>query len=152
MQFRAEVLSTGRGGHAVLVPAELAAGFSTRRAAVVAEVDGVVVHSRLAVYGGRCYLGLRVALLRQLGVAAGDEVTVHLQEDPRLVEAPAAGRDAAPPAELLEALAADPEARSRYEAMPQPDRAEYAAWVARADDVGTRRERVERTMQRLRRA
>ena len=151
MQFRAEVLSTGRGGHAVVVPAEVAAGLSSRRAPVVVEIGGVVLSSRLAVYGGRCYLGLRVALLRQLGVSAGDAVTVDLREGPA-AEAPAAESAADPPEELLAALAADPAAAARLAALPAEGRDEYVRWVARAEDAPTRADRVERTLRRLRRS
>ena len=40
--FSAEVLSSGQGGgHAVVVPKEVAANFSSKRPAVLAHVDGV---------------------------------------------------------------------------------------------------------------
>ena len=153
MQFRAEVLSTGRGGHAVVVPAEVAAGLSSRRAPVVVEIGGVVLSSRLAVYGGRCYLGLRLALLRQLGVSAGDEVTIDLREDSAVAaEAPVAGSAPSPPEELLAALASDPAAADRFAALATEDRDEYVRWVARAEDAPTRADRVERTLRRLRRS
>ena len=153
MQFPAEVLSTGRGGHAVVVPAEVVAVLSSRRAPVVAEIGGAVLHTRLAVHGGRCYLGLRVAVLRQLGVTAGEVVTVDLQEDLAPVQdttppVPAA----APPEELVAALAADPDAAARFAALPAADRDEYARWVGRAEHPKQRADRVDRTLRRLRRA
>lgn len=153
MEFRAEVLSTGRGGHAVVVPAEVVAVLSSRKAPVVAEIGGAVLHSRLAVHAGRCYLGLRVAVLRQLGVTAGEVVTVDLREDSATLqdtELPAP--DPTPPEELVAALAADPDAAARFAAMPSEDRDEYARWVARADDRQQRADRVDRTLRRLRRS
>ena len=46
-------------------------GFATKRPAVVARVDGVEYRSRLAVYGGMSYLGLRKDLLREIDSASG---------------------------------------------------------------------------------
>ena len=67
MAFSAEVLSAGQGGgHAVVVPKEVAAAFGSKRPPVVAHVNGVEYRSRLMVYGGQSYLGLRKDLLRQL--------------------------------------------------------------------------------------
>ena len=75
MSFSAEVLSAGQGGgHALVVPKEVAAQFSSKRPAVVALVNGVEYRSRLAVYGGHSYLGLRKDLLRRLEVGVGDVV------------------------------------------------------------------------------
>src|SRR4029450_3153517 len=72
MAFTAEVLSAGQGGgHAVVVPKEVAAAFSGKRPQVLAHVNGVEYRSRLMVYGGQSYLGLRKDLLRQLQVEAG---------------------------------------------------------------------------------
>ena len=68
MSFRAQILQAGQGGHAAVVPPEVAAGFSSKRPRVVAQVNGVEYRSRLMVYGGKTYLGLRKDLLRQLHV------------------------------------------------------------------------------------
>ncbi len=57
--FTAEVLAAGGGGHAVVVPKEIAATFSAKRVPVLAHVEGVEYRSRIAVYGGKSYLGLR---------------------------------------------------------------------------------------------
>src|SRR5215211_5198283 len=82
MAFSAEVLSGGQGGgHAVVVPREVAASFTSKRPVVMALVNGVEYRSRLAVYGGQSYLGLRKDLLKQLAVGAGDVVQVELAED-----------------------------------------------------------------------
>src|SRR4030095_10040144 len=82
MAFTAEVLSAGQGGgHAVVVPQELAAAFSGKPPHVLAHGNGVEYHSRLMVYGGQSYLGLRKDLLRQLQVAAGDQGAVELPAD-----------------------------------------------------------------------
>src|SRR5436305_8892876 len=91
MIFVATVEPAGRGGHAVAVPTEVAATFSNRRAAVIAQVSGTQYRSRLMVYGGVSYLGLRKDLLASIGARVGDRLQIDLVEDesPRLVEVPA---------------------------------------------------------------
>jgi hypothetical protein len=145
--FSAEVLSSGQGGgHAVLVPKEVAANFSSKRPPVVAHVDGVEYRSRLAVYGGRSYLGLRKDLLRQIGRQAGDVVEISLEEDDAEVPAPA---EVPEPPELLAALAEDPAVRAAYEALPPSHRREYAKWIGETKQAETRAERVAKMVRRL---
>lgn len=153
MAFAAEVFSAGQGGHAVLVPPGEAAALSSKRPAVIATVNGTHYRTRLMVYGGKSYLGLRQSLLRQLGVGVGDRVQVELREDP---EPPAAvadqtGGELLQPPELSEALAADPAVRTAYDALPDPHRIEYARWVAGGDQSAVRAERATRIVRRLRR-
>jgi hypothetical protein len=145
--FSAEVLSSGQGGgHAVLVPKEVAANFSSKRPPVVAHVDGVEYRSRLAVYGGRSYLGLRKDLLRQIGRQAGDVVEISLVEDHSERPAPA---DVPEPPELLAVLAEDPAVRAAYEALPPSHRREYAKWIGETKQAETRAERVAKMVRRL---
>jgi hypothetical protein len=156
--FSAEILSAGGGGHAVLVPKEVAARFATKRPAVLARVEGVEYHSRLAVYGGKSYLGLRKDLLRRIGRQAGDVVDISLEED----ETPAPDRsegsegsepteppEPPEPPELLAALAENPAARAAYEALPPSHRREYARWIGETTQAATRAERVSKMLRRL---
>jgi hypothetical protein len=143
MAFTAEVLSAGQGGgHAVVVPKEVAADFSSKRPAVLAHVNGVEYRSRLMVYGGQSYLGLRKDLLRRLEVGAGDEVEIELLEDHQ-------ERVVGEPAELTEALAADAVARAAYEKLPFTHRNEYARWIDEGKKPETRADRVAKTINRL---
>lgn len=146
MGFSAEVLSAGMGGHAALVPAEVAAGFSTKRPPVVATVNGVEYRSRLAVYGGKSYLGLRKDLLRQIGAVAGDTVQIELSEDHSEDHTE---RVVTEPPELLAALAANPSARAAYDALPPSHRLEYARWISEAKEAETRAGRAAKTIRRL---
>jgi antitoxin component of MazEF toxin-antitoxin module len=145
--FSAEVLSSGQGGgHAVVVPKEVAADFSSKRPAVLAHVDGVEYRSRLAVYGGRSYLGLRKDLLRQIGRQAGDVVEISLEEDS--TELPHSAEVAEPP-DLLAALAENSAARAAYDALPPSHRREYAKWIGETNQAETRAERVGKMIRRL---
>ena len=143
--FTAEVLAAGQGGHAVVVPKAIAGTFASKRPPVLAYIDGAEYRSRLMVYGGVSYLGLRKDLLRQIGRQAGDEVTVELVE----AEPPKVEVEVPDPPELLEALAANTAAEAAYAALPPSHRREYARWVGEAAKPETRAERAERTVRRL---
>jgi Bacteriocin-protection, YdeI or OmpD-Associated/Domain of unknown function (DUF1905) len=141
--FSAEVLSMGQGGgHALVVPKEVAATFGSKRPPVVAHVNGVEYRSRLAVYGGQSYLGLRKDLLKRLAVGTGDVVQVELAEDHQ-------ERVVVEPPELTAALAEDPAAKAAYERLPFTHRNEYARWIDEGKKPETRADRVGKTIKRL---
>jgi hypothetical protein len=140
--FTAEVLSAQSGGHAVVVPKDVAATFSSKRPLVLAHINGVEYRSRLMIYGGQCYLGLRKDLLRQLDVAAGDRVQIELAEDRE-------ERVVVEPPELTQALADNPAARAAYEKLPFTHRNEYARWIDEGKKPETRADRVIKTIKRL---
>jgi hypothetical protein len=143
MAFSAEVLWAGQGGgHAAVVPPEIAASFSSKRPAVVAMVNGTEYRSRLAVYGGKTYLGLRKDLLGQIGAGVGDTVEIELVEDH-------SERVVTEPPELLEALAANPDARAAYDALAYSHRLEYARWIGEGKQPETRATRTAKTIRRL---
>ena len=148
--FTAEVISAGQGGHAVVVPREIAEGFESKRPPVVVHVNGSEYRSRLMVYGGKSYLGLRQDLLRKIGVMAGDTVEIDLRLDLERAEK-AIPPPATPvePTELVEALAADPAAQAAYAALPPSHRAEYARWIGEGKRPHTRTERTAKTIRRL---
>jgi Bacteriocin-protection, YdeI or OmpD-Associated/Domain of unknown function (DUF1905) len=140
--FTTEVLSAQSGGHAVVVPKDVAATFSSKRPLVLAHINGVEYRSRLMIYGGQCYLGLRKDLLRQLDVAAGDRVQIELAEDRE-------ERVVVEPPELTQALADNPAARAAYEKLPFTHRNEYARWIDEGKKPETRADRVVKTIKRL---
>jgi bifunctional DNA-binding transcriptional regulator/antitoxin component of YhaV-PrlF toxin-antitoxin module len=143
MAFTGEVLSAGQGGgHAVVVPKEVAAAFGSKRPQVLAHVNGVEYRSRLMVYGGQSYLGLRKDLLRQLEVEAGDRVQIELVEDHE-------ERIVVEPPELTQALADDPAAQVAYQKLPFTHRNEYARWIDEGKKPETRADRVAKTIKRL---
>jgi antitoxin component of MazEF toxin-antitoxin module len=143
MAFSAEVLSMGQGGgHAVVVPKDVAQTFSSKRPPVLAHVNGLEYRSRLAVYGGKSYLGLRKDLLRQLGVASGDQVQIELVEDDE-------ERVVVEPLELTQALAGNPAAKAAYDKLPFTHRNEYARWIDEGKKPETRTDRVAKTIKRL---
>ena len=54
------------------------------------------------------------------------------------------------PAELTDALAAAPDAKAAFEALPPSHRREYVQWVAEAKKPETRVSRAQKTVTRLR--
>jgi uncharacterized protein YdeI (YjbR/CyaY-like superfamily) len=102
----------------------------------------VEYRSRLMVYGGQSYLGLRKDLLRQLQVAAGDQVEIELAEDVQ-------ERVVAEPPELTEALAQNRAAQAAYQKLPFTHRNEYARWIDEGKKPETRADRVAKTIRRL---
>jgi hypothetical protein len=146
--FTAEVLAAGNGGHAVVVPKEVAAALSAKRVPVLAHVDGVEYHTRIAVYGGKSYLGLRQELLRRIGRQAGDPVEVRLVEEAEPEPDPPPVAAGEPP-ELVVALAEHEVARTAYAALPPEHRREFWAWIAAAEQPEARADRVARTVRRL---
>jgi Domain of unknown function (DUF1905)/Bacteriocin-protection, YdeI or OmpD-Associated len=145
-RFTAEVLAAGGGGHAVVVPKEIAGVLSGRRVPVLTHVDGVEYRSRVAVYGGQVYLGLRKDLLRRIGRQAGDTVEIRLVE--AIEPPPASAPELTEPPELTAALAGNA-AGVAYADLPVEHQREFWAWIAAADDPATRADRVARTVRRL---
>ncbi len=98
------------------------------------------------VYGGKSFLGLRKDLLRAAAAGTGDIVQIDLVEvEPEVHEQAIAVE----PPELLAALAADPEAKAAYDALPFTHRQEYARWIDEGKKAETRAERVRKTITRL---
>lgn len=154
MRFSGEILAGGGGGHAVLIPSELAAQFSRKNPRVLALINGAEYHSRVARYGGRSYLGLRKDLLRSIGADTGDTVEIELSEEPEPQPDPQSDPQSAPeptePEELTAALAADPAARAAFDALPPSHQREYVRWIAEGKRSETRTERAAKTVRRIR--
>jgi len=124
------------------VPFDAKAAFGSARPPVRCTLNGMEYRSRLSVYGGRTYLGLRSDLRRAAGLSVGDavQVTMEVDDQPREVEVPPA---------LGDALAGDESARAAYEALSFTHRKEYAQWVAEAKREETRERRVAKALAML---
>jgi Domain of unknown function (DUF1905) len=69
------------GGRWVDVPFDAKAVFGQARPPVKGTLNGTPFRGRLAVYGGRTYLGLRKEIRRAAGIDDGDSVDVVLELD-----------------------------------------------------------------------
>jgi hypothetical protein len=124
------------------VPFDAKSEYGSARAPVRCTINGVEYRSRLSVYGGATYLGLRKEVRDAAGVSVGDEVqvTMELDDEPREVDVPPA---------LAAALARDDGARGAYEALSFTHRREYAQWIAEAKREETRERRVRKAIEML---
>jgi hypothetical protein len=126
------------------VPADAVAALGTsKRPAVVVTVGGHTYRSTVAVMGGRFMVPLAAEHRTAAGVAAGDEVDVELVLDtaPRTVEVPA---------DLAEALAAEPGARERFDALSPSHRKAHVTAVEGAKAAETRARRVAKVVAAMR--
>src|SRR5881275_1353101 len=90
------------GGMFFEVPPQIMAALDGgKRPAVQVVLNGVVLRTTIAVYGGRSYIGVRREIRDAAHVTLGDEVELSVEIDakPRTVELPE---------DLAVALAADP--------------------------------------------
>ena len=142
MRFSGTVEPAGGGGHFVAVPFDVKAELGEARPPVRGTVNGVPLRTRLMVYGGVTYLGLRKDFLAAAGLDLGDPVEVELERD----DAP---REVVVPPEL-EAALTDPEVRAAFDRLSFTHRREHAEAVASAKRPETRERRVAQIVEKLR--
>lgn len=142
LRFTGTLAGADRGGARIEVPSDVREAFGEARPPVAGTVNGVPYRSRLAVYGGKTYLGLTKAIRAKAGIEIGDGVEVVLGRDdaPREVELPP---------ELDQALAGAPGVRTTFDSLAFTHRREYARWVAEAKRPDTRSKRAARAVEML---
>jgi hypothetical protein len=144
LTFTATLQSRGPAAAVVLDDAQVQAiGEGAKRFPVVATVNGYTWRTSVTRMGGEFLVGLNREVREGAGVQAGDgvEVTLALDAAPREVEVPEA---------LASALAGDPEARAKFDALAFTHRKEYARWVAEAKRPETRDRRVAQALAMIR--
>ncbi len=143
-QFRTELKARGPAAAIVLSDDQVAVvGEGAKRFPVRATVNGYTWRTSVARMGGEFLVGLNREVREGAGVATGEEVDVELELDtePRAVEVPML---------LADALAGDPQAKERYDALAYTHRKEYARWIAEAKREETAQRRVEQALAMLR--
>jgi hypothetical protein len=126
----------------VEVPFDVRAAFGSARAKVKVTVNGVLLRTTVAVYGGRSYIGFREEVRRAAGISVGDAIRVEVEAD---LEA----REVLVPATLALAFERDAAARKRFEALSFTHKNEYARWIADAKRPETAVQRVAKTLRML---
>jgi bifunctional DNA-binding transcriptional regulator/antitoxin component of YhaV-PrlF toxin-antitoxin module len=142
--FSGQLEESGRGGGQwIVVPFDVREIFGEARPPVRGTVDGTPIRSRLAVYAGTTYLGLRREIREAAGIDVGDlvEVVLELDDEPREVVIPP---------ELAAALGADANVRATFDALAFTHRREYAEWVDGAKRDPTRALRAAKAVEMLR--
>ena len=142
-RFTAVLQDVGRGGRWVVVPFDGKEEFGQARAPVKGTINGTPFRSRLAVYNGVTYLGLRKEIREAAGIEVGDEVDVVVDRDDE-------AREVDVPPALVEALERDPRARDAFDSLAFTHRKEYADWIAEAKRDDTRERRVATAVAMLR--
>jgi bacteriocin resistance YdeI/OmpD-like protein/uncharacterized protein DUF1905 len=151
VRFRAVLQPADVGTFVVIPPEVVTALGATGRTSVTGTIDGQPFANQVMPYtfegvGRQVVMVVNKAVRTALGKEAGESVEFVLARDTRSRSA-----DVAIPAELAEALAADPESRSRFDGLAPSHRREYAEFVGEAKREETRRRRAEQTIARLRR-
>ena len=138
-------------GTFVVIPAEVVEALrATGRTSVVGTIDGHAFQNQFMPYtfegiGRQVVMAVNKATRGALGKDAGDTVDFDLERDERSRSA-----DVEIPAELADALAADPPAKAAFDALAPSHRREYAEHVAQAKRPETRQRRAADTIERLR--
>ena len=142
-KFSGTLESSDRGGGRwIEVPFDGKRAFGEARAPVCGTVNGTPIRTRLAVYGGKTYLGLTKDVRRAAGIELGDRVAVVLERDdvPRVV---------AVPGDLADALRADTAASVVFDGLSFTHRKEYVNWINEAKQDKTRQARIAKTLTML---
>jgi hypothetical protein len=150
VRFSAVLEPADVGTFVVIPPAVVTALRATGRTSVTGTIDGQPFTNQVMPYtfegvGRQVVMVVNKAVRTALGKEAGESVELVLARDPRSRSA-----DVAVPRELADALATDPELRSRFDALAPSHRREHAEFVGEAKREETRRRRAEQTIARLR--
>jgi hypothetical protein len=144
MRFRAELESTGKNTAGFEVPESLVDDLGGgKRPKVVVTVNGHRFRTSIAPMGGRFLLGVSAERRAAAGVRAGDvlDVEVELDTAPRTVDVPD---------DLAEALAGDPAAKARWDALSYSKRQWHVLQVTGAKKAETRAARIAKSIELLR--
>ena len=141
-RFRAVLRKGDGGGHLIAVPLDVREVFGEARPPVRGTVNGTPFATRVAVYGGKSYLGFNREVRDAAGIGHGDEVEIELERDdaPREVEVPLAFADA------LETGGV----RDDFDALSFTHRKEYVRWIQEAKRDETRERRLAKAVEMLR--
>ena len=95
-RFRAVLRKGDGGGHLLEVPLDVREVFGEARPPVRGTVNGTAFSTRVAVYGGKSYLGFNREIRDAAGIGDGDELAIELERDdaPRELVVPEAFADA----------------------------------------------------------
>ncbi|MCV2392715.1 YdeI/OmpD-associated family protein [Actinotalea sp. M2MS4P-6] len=141
MEFGSVVEATGGSTTGIPVPDQVVRELG-KRAAVVVAVGGHEFRTTFGTRGGRALIPLSAAHRTAAGVAAGDEVLVHLTADtaPRTVEVPE---------DLAAAIAASPTASDAWQRLAPSHRKEHVRAVEAAKKPETRSRRIAAAITKL---
>ena len=142
--FRATIQQNGKTATGIPVPPEVIEALgSGRRPAVRVTLNGYTYRSSVGTMGGVSMLPVSAEIREQTGVAAGDELDVH-------IEVESEPRTLALPDDFRAALDRDPEARRFFDGLSYSNQRRLVIPIEEAKAAETRQRRIERTVEKLR--
>ena len=125
------------------IPFDLEEAFGRKRPPVRVTIRGHTWRTTPGVYDGVGYVVVNRAVKAATGVDAGDRVRVAMELDtePRSVRVPA---------DLRDALGAEPRSEEAFRALWYTHRREYVEWIEEAKRAETRARRMAATVDRVR--
>lgn len=116
--------------------------FGAKRVKVKATFDGVPYRGSIVRMGGCYMLGMTQDIRKKIGKSFGDtvEVTVEKDEEERILDIPA---------DLLEAMNVNPEARKTYDNLSYTSKRDYIRWITDAKKAETRQNRIKKAVEML---
>ncbi len=144
MHFQTTVERGGKTATGLLVPDEVVAALRAgRRPPVQVTVGGHTYRTTVASMGGRFLVPLSAENRTAAGVAAGDDVEVDVLLD-------TAAREVTVPADLVDALEHDDQARQFFDDLAYSHRKEWVRWIEESKKIETRTSRIVRAVEALR--
>jgi hypothetical protein len=142
--FRATIQQNGKTATGIPVPPDVIEALgSGRRPAVRVTLNGHTYRSTVGTMGGVSMLPVSAEIREQAGVAAGDELDVHLEVDSE-------PRTLALPDDFRSALDREPEARRFFDGLSYSNQRRLVIPIEEAKAAETRQRRIERTVEKLR--
>jgi hypothetical protein len=145
VSFRTTLLQAGKTATGIEVPPELVAELgSGQRPPVQVSINGRHTYpSTVAVMAGAFMVPVSAAHRTAAGIEGGQEIDVVLTLD-------LAPRETEVPADLAAALAGQPQARERFDALAPSRRKAHVVAVEGAKTAETRQRRIEAVLNQLR--
>ena len=144
MQFTTTLLLDGKTATGIRVPAEVVAALGGgKRIPVSVTINGMRYASTIATMRGEPKIPVSGDIRSAAGIAAGDTITVELERDdaPRTVDIPA---------DLADALRADPATSERFAALSYSNQRRHVLSITAARTTETRTRRIQRVVDELR--
>jgi len=138
MRFESTVELGGKTATGIQVPDEVIEALgASKRPPVTITINGYTYRTTAVRMGGSFYVPLAAENREAAGVAAGDAITVDIEND-------TAPREVTLPDDLAAAM--DDAARTAYDGLSYTHRKEWVRWVEEAKKPGTRATRIEKTV------
>jgi len=142
VKFRATIQLNGKTATGIEVPAEVMAGFDSKRPAVTVTLKGYTYRTTVGSMGGRFLIPVSADVRAAADVAAGDELDVGIEPD-------TAPREVAVPADLAEALAVDADAKRFFDGLSYSNKRWYVLPIEGAKSPETRQRRVAKALEMM---